>query len=266
MKRTGNLFDEIVEWKNLRLAAYKALRGKRTRADAQQFVSQLDSRLTEMADQLRSGTFPLGCYHQFVIYDPKRRTITASCFAERVLHHAIMNVCEPVFERRLIADTYACRAGRGREATILRAQRFAQRFPSYLKLDIRKYFESIPHNRLLLQLGRLFKDERLLALFASILNGFQPGLGRGLPIGSLTSQHFANFYLGQFDRFVKETLRLKGYVRYMDDMLLCGPTPRTMTAIQTLCKDFVKMNCSWSLSPILTSTTVATGLIFWAVA
>jgi retron-type reverse transcriptase len=239
MKRTGNLFDEIVEWKNLRLAAYKALRGKRTRLDARQFVSQFDSRLKQMADQLRDASFPLGRYHQFVIYDPKRRTITAPCFAERVLHHAIMNVCEPVFEQHLIHDTYACRAGRGREAAIQRAQRFAHRFPSYLKLDIRKYFESVPRDRLLAGLERLFKDERVLELFASILYSFLPGHRRGLPIGSLTSQHFANFYLGRFDRFVKERLRLKGYVRYMDDMLLWGANPRTMRAIQTLCEDFV---------------------------
>ena len=239
MKRTGNLFDEIVEWKNLRLAAYKAFRGKRTRLDARQFASELDSRLNQMAHQLRDGSFPLGRYHQFVIHDPKRRTITAPCFAERVLHHAIMNVCEPVFERRLIHDTYACRAGRGREAAIQRAQRFAQRFPSYLKLDIRRYFDSVPRDRLLAQLEGLFKDERLLELFASILHAFRPGSRRGLPIGSLTSQHFANFYLGRFDRFVKETLRLKGYVRYMDDMLLWGPSPRTMNAIRKLCEDFV---------------------------
>jgi len=137
MKRTGNLFDEIVEWKNLRLAAYKAFQGKRTRLDARQFASQLDARLNEMANQLRAGTFPLGRCRQFVIHDPKRRTITAPCFAERVLHHAIMNVCEPLFDRRLIHDTYACRAGRGREAAVRRAQCCAHRFPSYLKLDIR---------------------------------------------------------------------------------------------------------------------------------
>jgi RNA-directed DNA polymerase len=220
MKRAGRLYERILERDNLRLAFHKALRGKRDRGDARQYARRLDDNLAEMARQLEAGTFPVGCHHQFVIHDPKERIITAPCFGERVLHHAIMNVCEPVFESWLIADTYACRKGRGRVAAVQRAQSFACRFPYFLKLDIRKYFDSIPHDRLKERLGRRFKDNRLLELFARIIGSFRPGLGRGIPIGSLTSQHFANFYLGWFDRFVKERLRLRGYVRYMDDIAL----------------------------------------------
>lgn len=220
MRRIGNLFDAIAERDNLRLAVSKALRGKRGGAEARHFTARLEENLRRMAGELRAGTIAVGRFHQFVIHDPKERVITAPCFRERVLHHAILNVCEPHFERWLIADSYACRKGKGREAALRRAQDYARRYGWFLKLDVRKYFDSVPHEPLLERLGRRFKDGRLLGLFARILRSFRGALGRGLPIGSLTSQHFANFYLGWFDRHVKESLRVPGYVRYMDDMAL----------------------------------------------
>ena len=220
MKRAGNLFESVLDRENLRLAFHKAMRGKRARAEVREFAQDLDRRLDEMAVQLRAGTFPVGRFHQFVIHDPKERIITAPCFAERVLHHALMNVCEPHLERWLIADTYACRVGKGRLVALHRAQEFGRRFPFFLKLDVRKYFDSILHDRLLERLARRFKDARVLAQFERIVRSFRGALGRGIPIGSLTSQHLANFYLGWFDRFAKEKLRVRGYVRYMDDMAL----------------------------------------------
>lgn len=116
MKRTGHLFESIVDYENLRLATARALRGKRDRPDVSQFVAKLDVNLTAMRLQLLSDSIDLGTFRQFVINDPKRRIITAPCFRERVLHHALMNLCEPVFERWLIDDTFACRRNRGRRA------------------------------------------------------------------------------------------------------------------------------------------------------
>ena len=124
-----------------------------------------------------------------------------------------MNVCEPVFEKSLIFDTYACRVGKGRDAAILRAREFAGRFPFFLKFDVRKYFNSISHEVLLERLRRRFQDERLHRLFERIVAGYATEEGRGVPIGSLTSQHFANFYLDGLDRLAKETLGAAGYVR-----------------------------------------------------
>lgn len=239
MKRAANLFERIVDRENLRLALSKALRGKRTRWEARRFLFETEQRLRQMADELRHDSFQLGRYRQFVIYDPKERTITAPCFAERVLHHAIMNVCEPVFERWLIHDSYACRVGRGRVAAIERAQQFARGFPYFLKMDVRKYFDSVAHEVLASRLRRLFKDERLLGLLDQIIFSFQAEEGHGLPIGSLTSQHFANFYLGWFDRFVKESLRVKGYVRYMDDMILWGPSAQILQTVLDRCREFL---------------------------
>ena len=247
MKRIGNLFDSIVEYDNLRLATARALRGKRNRPDARQFVASLDTNLSEMRQQLLSGPTLLGTYRQFVIHDPKRRVITAPCFRERVLHHALMNVCEPVFERWLIDDTFACRCNRGREAAVTRAARFARRYPFFLKLDIRSYFDSIPHDVLVDRLYRLFKDQRLLNVFTQIVHAFRGETGRGLPIGSLSSQHFANFYLGWFDRQVKDQWRVPGYLRYMDDMLLWADSKSDLKRIFSKAEAFLRNELSLQL-------------------
>ena len=224
MKRTGNLFPRILDRDNLRAAFARAFRGRRDREDARQFQDRLEENLAEMGEGLRQGTYPVGQYRQFMIRDPKERIITAPCFAERVLHHAVMNICEPVFDRGLIHDTYACRVGGGRDRALMRAMEFSQRFPYFLKLDIRKYFDSICHATLLTLLAKRFKDAELLALFRRIVESYRSATGHGLPIGALTSQHFANFYLGWFDRWVKEEKRFRGYVRYMDDMAIWAET------------------------------------------
>jgi retron-type reverse transcriptase len=195
MKRTGNLFSKITARDNLRLAVYRALRGKRERRDAREFVADLEANLRRMAAGLQSGSFPLGRCIQFTIHDPKERLITAPCFAERVLHHAIMNVCEPEFERFLIDQTYACRRGKGRIAALQRAKRYSRQYPVMLKFDVRKCFDSIPHEHLLERLQRRFKDRSLLELFERIIDAHETSPGHGLPIGSLMSQHLANFYL-----------------------------------------------------------------------
>ncbi len=220
MKRIGHLLERVAERENLRLAIARALRGKRDRPDARAFVRHLEGNLTSIRDELLSGCVTVGHFHQFVVRDPKERVITAPCFRERVLHHALMNVCEPVFERRLIPDTYACRRGKGRIAALLRARQFADRYRFFLKLDIRKYFDSVPHDTLVERLELLFKDRKLISILSQIIRAFRAQIGVGLPIGSLTSQHLANFYLGHFDRQVKQVWRIPAYVRYMDDMLL----------------------------------------------
>lgn len=131
-----------------------------------------------------------------------------------------MNAVEPHLEKWFIDDTFACRKGKGVHACLDRAGYFARRQEWFLKLDIRKYFDSIDHSILLSLLERRFKDPRLHALFVRLLGGYYVSLGKVLPIGSLTSQHLANFYLGWLDRFVKEKLRCRGYVRYMDDIVV----------------------------------------------
>jgi hypothetical protein len=218
MKRSAVGIDEIADWHNLARAFRLAARGKIGRADVEAFRRNLDRELSDLQSELLNGTVVVGKMRSFGIRDPKPRTIHAPCFRERVLHHAIMAHVAPVLDRALVFDTYACRAGKGTLAAVHRAQAHARRYAWYAQIDIRAYFASIDHGVLLRLLERKFKDKRLLLLLSRIIGAHQDGAGRGLPIGALTSQHFANFYLGGLDRMLLEECRVSGYVRYMDDM------------------------------------------------
>ncbi|MCX6879307.1 MAG: reverse transcriptase/maturase family protein [Verrucomicrobia bacterium] len=223
MKRAGNLLGRITAPENLRLAFWKAAKGKWSRPATREFSRRLEAEVARLASGLADGSFPFGAYRSFRVFDPKERWIHAAAFPERVAHHAIMNLCEPVFERAAVFDSFACRKGKGQVAAGERARRHARWFPWFLKMDVRKYFDSIPHARLLDLLERLFKDPALLDLFRKIVGSYETHPGHGLPIGSLTSQYFANHFLTGLDRFARETLRAPGYVRYMDDFALWHP-------------------------------------------
>lgn len=222
MRRAGNLYERIADPENLRLAFWKACRGKRDRAEVKQYAARLDENLAKLRKDLLREVVVVGEYRFFSVHDPKDRLICAASFPERVLHHAVMNVCEPVLERYAIADSYACRKGKGLHAAVRRAQFFARRFPWYLKLDVQRYFDSVDQETLLGLLERRFKDARVLRLFRTLVGTYETAPGKGLPIGNLISQHCANLYLGPLDHWIKETQRVRGYVRYMDDFVLWG--------------------------------------------
>ncbi len=204
---------------------------------------------------------PLGPYHFFTIHDPKERLICVAPFSNRVLHHALMNLCEPIFESFQIADSYACRRGRGTQKAVFQAFYFARRFKYCLKLDMKKYFDSIPHKRLLALLERKFKDKRLLALFSRLIASYYVTEGRGLPIGNLTSQHFANFYLAFFDHYAREELKIQGYVRYMDDILIFFNTREEGARALEKGRIFLQDNLLLELKPPLLCKT-ARGVVF----
>lgn len=237
MRRAGGLFEKITTLDNLHLAYRKARRAKRYRPEVAAFSHDLATNLQRLHEELLAGHWHPGRPRTFWIRDPKRRLISAPPFADRVVHHAIMNVVEPVIDRGLIPDTYACRKGRGTHAALLRASRYARRHRYVLKSDVVKFFPSIDHEVLKTLLRRTFKDARLLDLLDRIVDGsgeqevviewfrgddlFTPlERRRGLPIGNLTSQILANWVLSPLDHFVKERLRAPGYVRYMDDILV----------------------------------------------
>ena len=222
MKRVGHLMPGIVEWENLLLAFCRAERGLSDKHEADVYRENLDENLRFLRDGLADGSFPFGEYHSFEVRDPKTRMIHAPAFRERVAQHAIFNLCEPIMEKKLVDDCFACRKGKGTHGALKRAQVFSRRYKWYLKLDVRRYFDSVVHSRLLEMLGRVFKDAHLLNLFAQIIGGYETERGRGLPIGSLASQFFANHYLSQLDRTCKQVLRVPGYLRYMDDFILWG--------------------------------------------
>jgi len=219
-KRIGNLIHLIAEPDNLRIAVWKASRGKRKQAEVRQFFINLDQELMQLRYDLLGGSVSVGGYHQFRIYDPKERVICAAPFRQRVLHHAIMNCCHNRFEAYLPDHVFSSRKGRGTSAAFEYAVRNQERFTWFAKLDVRGYFASICHTTLLGQLSRLFKDISLLELFYRIMQSGSEQKGVGLPIGNLTSQYWANHYLACCDHFILQQLRPGAYCRYMDDMVL----------------------------------------------
>ncbi len=222
MKRQGGLMSRIVCPDNLRLAWYKAQKGKTRSAESQLFVLELDRNLARLAKELTDGSWQPGLFRQFTIIDPKIRLIHAAPFADRVVHHAIITVLDPLLDARQIPDSYACRRGKGTHAAVLRAFAQGQRQVWFAKLDVRKFFDSVDHAILKGLLRRIIKDRQVLDLLDRIIDSYHTVLGKGLPIGNLTSQYFANHYLAGLDHEVKSVWRISAYLRYMDDMVVWG--------------------------------------------
>ena len=221
MKRLGDIYGRICDYANLLSAFGKVRRGKQDRPDIREWTQNLEARLNALLADLREGHCRFGDYYVFMVHDPKERTIHAASVRERVIHHAVINQCGARLEAGLIDDSYACRVGKGQLKAVRRAQDFARRHPWCLKLDIRHYFDSIDQRLLMGLLKRKLKDRRVLALFDELLASYATEPGKGLPIGNLTSQYFANLYLDGFDRWCGER-RGRSYLRYMDDMLVFG--------------------------------------------
>ena len=255
MKRANNLFDRIAARDNLELAFYRAKRGKEWKQEVSAFRAELDQELEMLGRCIQDNTVEVGHYHYFRIRDPKERVICAASFRERVLHHAIMAVCDDAFEKYQIHDSYASRKGKGVDACLGRTMEFCRIYRWYLKLDIHKFFDSIDHAILLNLLNRRFKDQRLLYLFSRIIESYETDKGKGVPIGNLTSQYFANLYLGLMDHRIKDQWRVPGYLRYMDDFLLFsddrGALLQWLDTIGVLLRDELKLELN---EPIINRT------------
>ena len=224
MKRHGYLFERIVPFQNLLAASRKALRGKWDRPEAATFFYSLENELLALHGELSSLTYQPGPYRCFWVHDPKRRRISAAPLRDRVVHHAICRVTEPFFNNLQSPASFACRRGKGQHAAVKLAQTFARKSRYILRMDIRKFFDSVQHSVLKDLLRRQFKDSRLLELLFRLIGHTPDELpqGRGLPIGNLTSQYFANFYLNGLDRLILERLGIREYIRYMDDLAVYG--------------------------------------------
>ncbi len=237
MKRYGNLWPQIIEFENLLQAARQAQRGKRYRPNVLDFNYHLDRELLRLQRELSNQSYKPGRYRTFDIYDPKPRMISAAPYRDRVVHHALCNIIVPPLEKTLIADTYANRTGYGSHRALTRFIHFARTSRYCLQCDIRKYFPSLDHGILKALLRRKIKCPDTLWLIDTIIDGSNPQgqeleyfpnddlltpleRRRGLPIGNLTSQFFANLYLSPFDHFVKEQLKARKYLRYVDDFAL----------------------------------------------
>ena len=247
MKTYRNLYPQVWDFENLYLAYRKARRGKRGRVPAAEFERIQDDELLALQDELRQRTYHPGPYNSFYIHEPKRRLISAAPFRDRVVHHALCRVIEPIWERGFIHDSYANRPGKGTHRALDRCQEFSRSYRYVLQCDLRQFFPSIDHAFLQAELARLVRDEGVLWLCDQVLNSgvgvlseeytmvYFPGddlfainRPRGLPIGNLTSQFWANIYLNAFDQFVKRELKCPAYLRYVDDFLLFSENRRQL--------------------------------------
>jgi len=236
-----NLHEQVCDWVNLRLAYENASRGKRGRGATAQFESLLADNLLELETELKERTYLPGEYSNFYIHEPKKRLISAAPFRDRVAHHALCNVTVPYFERLFIADSFANRVGKGTHRAIDRCQQYARKYQYVLQCDIAQFFPSIDHAILRETLESMLPDEsalwlidRILASGRGVLTGeydmvyfpndtlLAANRPRGLPIGNLTSQLWANCYLSPLDHFIRRELGCSAYLRYVDDFLLFG--------------------------------------------
>lgn len=233
------MYEELISWYNLLLAYRKASKGKRGNPNVATFEHRLEDNLIQLQVELGDQTYQPGKYDSFYIHEPKRRLISAAPFRDRVVHHALCNLIEPLFESSFIFDSYANRVGKGTHRALDRCQYFARQYRYVFQCDICQFFPSIDHAILGSSLERKIDDEKVIWLIDQILSSgagilseeyemiyfpgddlFAANRPRGLPIGNLTSQFWANVYLNSFDHFVKRELRCQAYMRYVDDFLL----------------------------------------------
>jgi len=251
MKREGWLFDRVADFDALRRAAHQAMRGKKKSPRAARFWFDLEYELIDLVRELGNRTYSPRPYRTFVVTDPKQRRICAADFRDRVVHHAVCAVLEPLFERSFISDSYACRKGKGSHLALDRARLFSRQYRYFLKLDIRHFFDTIDHEVLKAFLRRKLKDPSLLWLLDLFIDHPVPWTeqGKGLPIGNLTSQLFANFYLDPLDHYLKEDLGLHAYVRYMDDLLLFGEDKNELWEVYSAIAYFLSTRLHLCLKP-----------------
>lgn len=259
MKTFKHLYDTLTSFPNLLAAYERARKGKRSRDAVARFDWHLERNLIGLQERLRGRTYRPGRYRSFYVYEPKRRLVSAAPFIDRVVHHALCRVIEPIFEPRFIYDSYACRTGKGTHRAVRRFCRFMGQNQYVFKTDIWRYFPSIDHAILQDILNRRLVDDNVRWLIATILssgNGilaheyimqwfpgddlFAVSRPRGLPIGNLTSQFFGNVYLHELDAFIKHDLRCRHYIRYCDDFAIFSPSKHMLHDIRQEIERFLE--------------------------
>jgi retron-type reverse transcriptase len=256
MKRLNCLFEQIADYQNLRLAFLKAIKGKRSSPEVLLFCGNVDKNLETIRDRFLSPPVQWGAYQQFTIKDPKERIISAAPIDDRIMHHAIMNVLEGIFERQMIYHTYACRKEKGQHGAVLYAFSKCKAAGYFLKMDIRRYFDSIDHRELKNQIQKLIKDSGVLYLLDGSIDSYHKTPGKGVPIGNLTSQFFANLYLSKLDHYVLEQLRPFAYVRYMDDFVLWADDKQTLRSMLEKITAFASAELRLQTKPPIIGNTV----------
>jgi len=247
MKTYSNLWPQITSYEALYLAYRRARRGKRESAAVARFSYDLEGQLGTLQRQLLNETYQPSSYYAFDINDPKPRRIYAAAFRDRIVHHSLIAAVEPIFDARMIDDTYACRVGGGTHAALDALDRHwriaAKDGPVHvLRIDVRRYFFNIDHAILADLICSRLRDGQAVRLVRKIIGSLSTGdaPGIGIPIGNLTSQLFANVYLGQLDQFAKHTLRIRHYLRYMDDIAILHSDKSQLQAWLASMRNFLR--------------------------
>lgn len=257
MRRFNNLFNQITSFQNLLKAAQTAQKNKRFKENTLRFNFNLEHELFLLQNDLLTLQYKPGRYYHFIIYEPKRRRISAAPYRDRIVHHAIYNILEPVFDPTFIYDSYATRKSKGTHRAINRFQEFSKQNQYVLKCDIKKYFQNISRPVLFDLIKKKVSCKKTLKLIQIVINGNIDSCPDnkskqldlfstdGIPIGNLTSQFFANIYLNGFDHFIKEKLKCTHYVRYMDDFMVFNNSKTKIWEIKTLIQEYLnKINLS----------------------
>jgi len=242
-----NLFKNIISYSNLLNAYIKTIKGKSNNYNALKYNLKAYENLYCLKNSLKNQTYNPGDYKQFYVYDPKLRLVSAPTFEDRIVHNAVCNYIEPIFDKFFIYDSYACRKGKGIHVATKRLKYILNKPDTNwaLKCDILKYFASVDKDILLGLLEHKIADKQLIYLLQKIIYSYNPGI----PIGNITSQLFANIYLNQLDQYVKHCLKVKYYLRYMDDFLIIVDTKEQAYKILQDIKEYLENNLKLKLHP-----------------
>ncbi len=285
-----SIYEQICGSKNLYQAAKNTLlRGRRFKTEGAKFQFNLEYNILRLQGELRKQTYKHGKYNEFKVYEPKERTVLAAPVRDRVVHHAIIDVVEPLIDPKFIETSYACRKGKGTHKAIKKAQKYLNACDYALHLDVVKYFPNINHNVLKNILHHYIADEKVLWLFDEIINSTTdkkvlnlkkqvalPSLfsalpefaedaqsqAKGLPIGNLSSQFLANLYLNEVDRFVKHQLKCRYYIRYMDDMVFFDNSKQHLQEIEKAVRTYCQIELKLSLHHTSGAVKYTRGLTF----
>ncbi len=248
------IFHKIISIENLFLAWDEFKKGKRQKPDVQKFEYNLEDNIFQLYRELKTKTYQHSNYKSFYIQDPKLRRIHKACVKDRVLHHAVFRILYPIFDSVFIFDSYSCRIGKGIHRAVNRLQKFARKISKnntqncfILKCDIRKFFDSVDHNILINLIKKKIEDKNAIWLIEKIIKSFFTSLNRGLPLGNITSQLFANIYLNELDQSLKHKLKAQYYIRYCDDFVILSGDKEHLKELIVKISDFLKKKLKLSL-------------------
>ncbi len=250
------MYRKIIARENIFAAWREFQNGKTNKTDVLAFSEHFEKELLVLADDLLSGKYRHGTYRAFTVCDPKRRSIHKGCVRDRVLHHAVHRILEPEFDKVFIYDSYSSRKKKGVHCARKRFQKFAQKLSRngtktvwVLKCDIRKFFDSVDHEILLSEIQKTTCPQDLMGLLKEIVSSYESHIGKGIPLGNLTSQLFSNVYMHPFDTFVKRTLRIKYYIRYADDFVFLSQDKVYLQGLIPLLSRFLKEKLKIEMHP-----------------